>query len=170
MGPDRCPVIIALPSCRPSVSDTNCTKNCSTFCPEALKNPTTAPLLEHCLLHSSSHYHKLTQRQLSTFSSALRVGSTSSEGDIEHLQGFSLLNFKMSSNGNISCLQNVESFIPLEHIGKTTHRFLFKHHPFISLHPRGLSCGPAAQTSPQTDNRVLLLIWHKCGLPVYFLL
>lgn len=40
----------------------------------------------------------------------------------------------------------------------------------ISLHPRGLSCGPVAKTSPQTDNRVLLLIWHNCRLPVDFLL
>lgn len=32
---------------------------------------------------------------------------------------------------------------------------------FISLHPRGLSCGPVAKRSPLTDNRVpLLLIWH----------
>lgn len=36
--------------------------------------------------------------------------------------------------------------------------------------PRRLSCGPVAKTSPQTDNRALPLIWHKCRLPVRFLL
>lgn len=35
--------------------------------------------------------------------------------------------------------------------------------------PSGLGSGPVAKTNPQTDNRLLLLIWHRCRLPVYFL-
>lgn len=32
-----------------------------------------------------------------------------------------------------------------------------------------LAARPVAKTNPQTDNRSLLLIWHRCRLPVHFL-